>query len=58
MIFAKIEDLNDNMEVIVFSDTLAKNPALWIENNVLIVEGKLSYKDSEPKLVVQSAVEL
>ena len=58
MIFAKIEDLNDNMEVIVFSDTLAKNPALWVENNVLIVEGKLSYKDSEPKLVVQSAVEL
>ena len=58
MIFAKIEDLNDNMEVIVFSDTLAKNPALWTENNVLIIEGKLSYKDSEPKLVVQSAIEL
>ncbi len=58
MLFAKVADLNDNMEVVVFSDTLSKNPALWQENNVLIIEGRLSYKDNEPKLVVQSAVEL
>ena len=58
MIFAKIEDLNDNMEVIVFSDTLGKNPNLWQENNILIVEGKISLKDNEPKLIAQAAIEL
>lgn len=58
MVFSKIEDLNDGMEVIVFSDTLAKNPSLWTENNVLIVEGRLSFKDDEPKLIAQQAVKL
>ncbi|PIV31812.1 DNA polymerase III subunit alpha [Candidatus Wolfebacteria bacterium CG02_land_8_20_14_3_00_37_12] len=58
MIFAKIEDLSDNVEIVVFNDTLVKNPELWQENNVLIVEGRLSQKDNEPKLIAQSAVEL
>jgi DNA polymerase-3 subunit alpha len=58
MLFVKIEDLNDNMEIVVFNDALAKNPTLWQENNVLIVEGRLSSKDNEPKLVAQNAVEL
>ncbi|KKR89284.1 MAG: polymerase III alpha subunit protein [Candidatus Wolfebacteria bacterium GW2011_GWA2_42_10] len=58
MIFAKIEDSNDNMEVLIFSDTFSKNPALWQENKILIVEGRLSWKDDEPKLIVQSAMEL
>ena len=58
MIFDKIEDSNDNMEVLIFSDTFSKNPALWQENKILIVEGRLSWKDDEPKIIVQSAMEL
>ncbi|MCL5004763.1 MAG: hypothetical protein M1170_02355, partial [Patescibacteria group bacterium] len=58
MIFARMTDLEDNMEIVVFNDTLIKNPALWQENNVLIVEGRLSSKDNEAKLVAQSAIEL
>ena len=58
MIFARMTDLEDNMEIVVFNDTLVKNPALWQENNVLIVEGRLSSKDNEAKLVAQSAIEL
>ncbi len=58
MIFAKIEDLTDAMEVIVFNDTFAKNPLLWRDSALVMVEGRLSSKDSEPKLVCQGAVEL
>ena len=58
MIFMRVEDLNDAMEVIVFTDTLSKNPALWQENKVLIIEGRLSWKDDDPKLICQSAIEL
>ena len=58
MIFVKIEDLGDGMEVLVFSDVMNKNLSLWKENNVVIIEGKLSWRDDEPKLIAQSAVEL
>ena len=58
MIFMRVEDLNDAMEVIVFTNTLSKNPALWQENKVLIIEGRLSWKDDDPKLICQSAIEL
>ncbi len=58
MIFMRVEDLNDAMEVIVFTDMLSKNPALWQENKVLIIEGRLSWKDDDPKLICQSAIEL
>ncbi len=58
MIFAKMEDLHDNMEVIVFNDAMSKNPELWQENNVLIVEGRLSWRDNEPKLIASQAIKL
>lgn len=58
MIFAQVEDLNDKMEVIVFSDTLSANPAAWQENNVLIMSGRVSLRNSEPKLICEKAVEL
>ncbi len=58
MLFAKLEDFNDGLEMIVFTDTFSKNPSLWRENNLLMAEGRLSWKDSEPKFICQSAVEL
>lgn len=58
ILFAKIEDLGGGLEVIVFSDTLAKNPTVWRENNVVIVEGRLSWRNNGPKFICQQAVEL
>ncbi len=58
MLFATIEDFNDSLETIVFADALAKNPAIWQENNVLIVQGRLSWRNNEPKLICEHAVEL
>jgi len=58
ILFAKIEDLGGSLEVIVFSDTLAKNPTVWRENNVVMVEGRLSWRNNEPKFVCQQAAEL
>ena len=58
MIFAQVEDLNDKMEVIVFNDALSANPTAWQENNVLIMSGRLSLRNGEPKLICDKAVEL
>jgi len=58
IVFATLEDLTDTLEIIIFSDTLAKNPTIWRENNVIIVSGRLSWRNNEPKFICQQAVEL
>ncbi len=55
MLFVKIEDLSDNIEILVFSDTLGRDPYLWQENKPVIVSGRVSRKDGETKLVCLDA---
>ncbi len=58
ILFATIEDASASMEIVVFSDTLAKNPAVWRENNAVMIDGRLSWRNNEPKFICQQAVEL
>ncbi|MDI6717675.1 MAG: DNA polymerase III subunit alpha [Patescibacteria group bacterium] len=60
MLFAKLQDFSDEIEVVVFTDVLSKNPDFWTENNLLIVEGRLSWNgdSAEPKLICQGTIEL
>ena len=51
MLFVKVEDLSDNIEVLVFSDALGKDPYLWQENKPVIIYGRISKKDGEVKLI-------
>lgn len=56
MLFVKIEDLRDNIEILVFSDILGRDPYLWQENKPVIIDGRVSRKDGETKLVCLEAV--
>ena len=58
MLFAKMEDFGDTIEVIVFSDVLEKTAAAWKEDNALLVSGRLSLRDGEPKLICESVSQL
>lgn len=58
MLFVTLEDLSDNLEILVFSDTLAKNPLAWQENKAIMVSGRLSWRDEEPKLIADNVKEL
>jgi DNA polymerase-3 subunit alpha len=58
MLFVKLEDLSDGLEVLVFANTLYKNPVIWQENKAVIINGRLSWKDDEPKLICDEAKEL
>lgn len=58
MVFAKIEDFNDALEVLVFSDVLEKTVPIWRENNVVLVYGKMSWRNNEPKFICDSVKEL
>ena len=58
MAFAKIEDLSDTIEVLIFADTLAKTKDLWKENKAIYVNGRISNRDGEPKIICESAKEI
>ncbi|MBI4991610.1 MAG: DNA polymerase III subunit alpha [Candidatus Harrisonbacteria bacterium] len=58
MVFAKVEDLSNTMEVIVFSDTLARTLPMWRENNIVMVSGKMSWRNGEPKFICDNVREL
>lgn len=58
MIFAKIEDMTDGIEVIVFPSILGETSHLWREDCIIAVEGRISWKDEESKLICGKAKEI
>jgi DNA polymerase-3 subunit alpha len=59
MVFATLEDLSPSpMEIVVFSSIYEKTSALWEENNVLLIEGHMSWRDGEGKMVCDKAIAL
>jgi DNA polymerase-3 subunit alpha len=58
MAFAKIEDLSDTLEVVVFSEVLERKPDIWEPQNIVIVQGKLSWKENEIKMIADQAVKI
>ncbi len=56
MIFATIEDASQkSMEVVVFNSVYEKTNGLWAENVPIIVQGKISTRDGETKMVCDAA---
>ena len=56
MIFATIEDASQkSIEVVIFNSVYEKTAPLWVENNLVITQGKLSPRDGEAKLICDAA---
>ena len=58
MLFVKIEDIADSIEVIVFPSVLTDTAAYWKEDSIVAVEGRVSQKDAESKLVCSKVREV
>jgi DNA polymerase-3 subunit alpha len=58
MMFATVEDFGDAMEVIVFANTLEKTQAIWQENKMVLVSGKMSWRNGEPKFICDAVKEI
>ncbi|MBU6500804.1 MAG: DNA polymerase III subunit alpha [Patescibacteria group bacterium] len=59
MLFATIEDKSQqSIEVVVFNSILVKNAAIWENNNVVLVDGRMNWRDNEPKIICEEAVRL
>ena len=55
MLFATLEDLTGPVEVIVFPDVLERYGELLRPEAVVVVRGRVSYKDEEPKVIAEEA---
>jgi DNA polymerase-3 subunit alpha len=58
MLFVKLEDNFGAVEVVVFPKLYRNNPAIWREDAALLVEGKVSDRDAEAKLLANKVFEL
>ncbi len=56
MLFAKIEDMSDTIEILVFKDTLSKTPNVWEENSIVQVTGRVSRRNGEVKMICNEAM--
>jgi DNA polymerase-3 subunit alpha len=52
MLFSGIEDNSSKrVEVVVFPTTLERNPNIWREDNVVLIEGRLDFSRGEIKVI-------
>ncbi|MEK7608320.1 MAG: DNA polymerase III subunit alpha [Patescibacteria group bacterium] len=56
MAFVQLEDFSPKpMELVVFPRILEGTKSVWEENKVVLVEGKMSWRDGEPKFICERA---
>jgi len=60
MIFATIEDNTSGqpLEIVVFNSVLEKTAPVWMENACVIVDGRMSSRDGQPKMICENAKRL
>lgn len=51
MLFVRLEDLSGSLEVIVFPTVLAETERAWQQDSLIVVEGKVSLKDEDAKII-------
>lgn len=51
MLFVRLEDLSGSLEVIVFPTILAETERVWQQDSIIVVEGRVSLKDEDSKII-------
>ncbi|MFH1990645.1 MAG: DNA polymerase III subunit alpha, partial [Patescibacteria group bacterium] len=57
MLFTKLEDWANKIEIVVFPNILEKNPDIWREDNIIIVQGKVSQRNGTLSVICDGARE-
>jgi DNA polymerase III subunit alpha len=58
MMFVKLQDLTDTIEVVVFPSMIEKNPYAFAENKIVSVTGRTDVKDGMPKIIASEVEEI
>ena len=56
MAFLNLEDFYGTAEIVVFDSTYAKSNSFIIEENVILVEGRISIREDEPVKIVATSI--
>jgi DNA polymerase-3 subunit alpha len=56
MAFVTLEDMDGFLEVVVFADLYSRTAELLHEDSLIVVAGRVSYRDAEPKVVAEEIV--
>ncbi len=54
MAFAQIEDLGGTVELVIFPSVWQQTADLWLPERILVVRGRVSTRDREPSIIVES----
>jgi len=58
MLFVKLEDQTDKIELVVFPSVVENNPAIFQENKIVMVKGRVDNRDGVPKIICQEIEEI
>lgn len=58
MLFIKLEDLTDKAEIVVFPSVIERNPAVFQENNIVFIKGRIDNRSGEAKIIAEDAEEI
>ncbi len=58
MLFLNLEDLTDKIEVVVFPSIIEGSPALFQENKIVFVSGRVDMRDGALKLICEEVEEI
>jgi DNA polymerase-3 subunit alpha len=58
MMFIKLQDLTDTIEVVVFPSMIEKNPYAFEANKIVSITGKTDMKDGMPKIIANDVEEI
>ena len=58
MLFVKLEDLNDKIEVVVFPGLVERNPSIFQENKIVVISGRLDSRNGVQKLICEDIEEI
>ena len=58
MLFVNLEDLSEKVEVVVFPGLVERNPAIFQENKIVLVSGRLDSRDGVPKVICEEIEEI
>jgi DNA polymerase-3 subunit alpha len=58
MLFVNVEDLSSKIEVVVFPRVIERNPAVFQENKIVMVSGRLDSRDGVLKIICDEVEEV
>ena len=58
MLFVKLEDLTDKVEVVVFPGVIERNPTAFQENKIVFISGRVDNRDNVPKIIAEEIEEV